>query len=307
MRPLLGFRSIFASVLVLGAATVRAAQPVIDLWPEGVPGLKADASSEKGDNDGRVWNIHHPTLTVYSAAQPNGTAVIICPGGSYVRLAFLHEGIEPAEFLNRHGVTAFIIKNRLLEYGQPAPLQDILRAIRTVRSRAKGFGVNPDRLGVMGFSAGGHLAASAGTLYLDPLGMTGAPIDAYSARPDFMILLYPVITMQVPYVHAGSRKSLLGENPSADLISHYSLELQVNAKTPPTFLVAAEDDKSVPPKNSLLFYEALRKAGVSAELHFFEKGGHGFGLRQGLGPTSEWPQRAAEWMTVHGWIPEEKK
>jgi acetyl esterase/lipase len=307
MRPLLGFWSIFASLLAFGAVSLRGAQQVIDLWPEGVPGLKAGASAEKSDDQGRVWNIHHPSLTVYPAAHPNGSAVIICPGGGYLRLSFRHEGIEPAEFLNARGVTAFIIKNRLVEYGQPAPLQDVLRAIRLVRSRAKELGLNPEHIGVMGFSAGGHLAATAGTLYADPMGMTGNLLDAYSARPDFMILVYPVITMKDPYVHAGSRKALLGANPSDEMITQWSAELQVNAQTPPAFLVATEEDHTVPPKNSLLFYEALRKAGVSAELHLFEKGPHGFGLRTGYGPTSEWPLRAAEWMTAHGWIPESRK
>lgn len=292
--------------LLLAAAlalTARAAAPVIDLWPEGVPNLKADGGPEHDDGEGRVSNIHHPSLTVFKAEHPNGAAVIVCPGGGYVRLSFQHEGTEVAQWLNSLGVTAFVIRNRLVQYGQPAPLQDILRAIRTVRSRAGEFQVDAKRIGVIGFSAGGHLAASAATLYADPDGNTGKPIDAYSARPDFAMLIYAVLTMEDPYVHKGSRTALLGKNPSRELIDHYSLEKQVHAQTPPCFLIATEEDHTVPPMNSLMFYEALRKAGVSAELHLFEHGPHGFGLRKDLGPTSEWPQRAAEWMQSHGWIP----
>lgn len=285
------------------ALALAIAPPLIPLWPEGVPGLKPDAGPETRLEGGRVANIHHPSLTVFPAERPNGTALIICPGGGYMRLAFEHEGIVPAHWANAHGMTAFVIKNRLVEYGAPAPLQDVLRAIRIVRSRAREFGVRPDRIGIMGFSAGGHLAASAATLYVDPAGMTGNPIDAYSARPDFAILVYPVITMRVPYAHEGSVHALLGPHPTADQIGHYSLDEQVNSRCPPTFLVATEEDKTVPPKNSLLFYEALRKAGVPAELHLFEHGAHGFGMNPDLGPTSTWPELAATWLKSQGFLP----
>lgn len=297
--------SLFAAALALTCA-VRAqtpVAPVIDLWPEGVPNLKANGGPEKDEGNGRVSNIQHPSLTVFKAGHPNGAAVIVCPGGGYVRLSFEHEGVEVAQWLNSLGVTAFVIKNRLVEYGAPAPLQDICRAIRTVRAQAADYGIDAKRVGVIGFSAGGHLAASAATLYEDAEGRTGKPIDAFSARPDFAMLVYPVITMEDPYAHKGSRTALLGKEPTREQIDHYSLEKQVNAQTPPCFLIATEEDKTVPPQNSLMFYEALRKAGVSAELHLFEHGPHGFGLRKDLGPTSEWPQRAAEWMRSHGWIP----
>lgn len=303
MSSLRGFRLVGAGLLLGALNALPAVPPVIDLWPEGVPGLKPNAGPEKVSATGNISNVSHATLTVYLAEHLNGTAVIVCPGGSYQNLSFQKEGIEPAQWLNGHGVAAFVLKSRLVEYGQPAPLQDVLRAIRTVRSQAATYRLAADRIGVLGFSAGGHLAGSAGTLFADPLGKTGAPLDAVNARPDFMMLIYPVITMEDPYVHAGSRKALLGAQPTSQLEAHWSLEQQVTPQTSPTFLVATEEDKTVPPMNSLLFYQALLKAHVSAELHLFEKGPHGFGLRLISGPTALWPERAVDWMTAHGWIP----
>jgi acetyl esterase/lipase len=294
------------ALLSFCCVALRAAEPaVIDLWPEGVPDLRADASDEKDEGNGRISNVHHPRLTVYPAPadRANGTGVIVCPGGGYVRLAMEHEGAAVARWLNSLGVSAYVLRYRMVEYGHPAPLRDILRSVRLLRSRASEFGLNPERIGVLGFSAGGHLAASAGTLFEAPEGKTGAALDTTSARPDFMILLYPVITMtREPYVHAGSRRGLLGPNPTAELQEHLSMELQVRKDTPPAFIVHTEEDKSVPVKNSLLFYEALQQAGVSAELHIFEKGPHGFGLRPDLGPTSEWPARCETWLRFHGWL-----
>ena len=303
MRPLGALKLVCAGFLLVGLNPLHAAPPVIDLWPEGVPGLKPNPGPEKLSATGNVSNVSHATLTVSLAEHPNGTAVIVCPGGSYLTLSFQKEGLEAAQWLNRHGITAFVLKSRLVEYGQPAPLQDVLRAIRLVRSQAATYGVAADRIGILGFSAGGHLAGSAGTLFADPLGRTGAPLDAVSARPDFMMLIYPVITMEDPYAHANSRKSLLGAQTSPELQAHWSLEEQVTPQTPPAFLVATEEDKTVPPMNSMLFYQALMKAHVPAELHLFEKGVHGFGLRLTSGPTAHWPDRAVDWMTSHGWIP----
>jgi polygalacturonase len=276
---------------------------VIVLWPEGVPGAKASGGDERVVND-RVSNVQVPTLTYFPApaATAVGTAVIVCPGGAYARLAIAHEGRDIAERLNAIGVTAFVLKYRLLEYGHPAPLQDVLRAIRLVRTRAAEFGVKSDRIGVLGFSAGGHLAASAATLFDSPDGRTGASLDAASARPDFAALVYPVITMKPPFVHAGSRKNLLGEHPSADLVERLSVETQVTARTPPVFLVHTEEDTTVPIENTVAFFAALRKAGVPAEMHLYEKGPHGFGTNPGLGPASEWPIRFEEWLRAHGWL-----
>jgi acetyl esterase/lipase len=296
----------FLVVLLVAGVGARAAEPdrqVIALWPEGVPDAKPDAGAER-EVDERVYNVQVPTLTRYPApvATANGTAVIICPGGGYVRLAVNKEGTELARRLNALGVAAFVLKYRLAEYGHPAPLRDVLRAVRIVRSRSEELGVRPDRIGVLGASAGGHLAACAGTLFDAPEGRTGAALDATSARPDFVVLLYPVITMTDPFAHAGSRRALLGENPSAALVERLSVEKQVTARTPPTFIVHTLEDASVPVENSLLFFQALRRAGVPAELHVYEKGPHGFGTRAGLGPASSWPERLEEWMRFHGWL-----
>lgn len=205
-------------------------------------------------------------------------------------------------WLNGVGVTVFLLKYRVTPYQHPAPLLDVLRAVRLVRSRAAEWGVDPHRVAVFGSSAGGHLAASAATLFDASEGKTGAALDKISARPDFVVLAYPVITMRPPVAHGGSRKNLIGDFPSEDLVKRVSVERQVTHDTPPVFIVHTQEDQSVPIENSLLFYQALRAAGVPVEMHLYEKGPHGFGLRPGLGPTSEWPKRCEEWMRFHGWL-----
>ena len=297
----LALASLFAGLWI--APLPAADAPAIELWPEGVPGLRADATPEKIDQT-HASNVHHPYLVAFPAPadQAVGTAVIICPGGGYVRLSIANEGSLVAQHLNALGVTAFVLHYRMVEYGHPAPLRDVLRAIRLIRSRAAEFGVKPDRIGVLGASAGGHLAASAATLFNDPDGKTGAELDAVSGRPDFAVLLYPVITMKDPSVHAGSRKALLGATPALVSIAHLSLELHVTKETPPTFIVQTEDDHTVPVENSLMFFAALHQAGVPAELHIWPHGPHGFGMRTDLGEPSTWPQRCDEWMRANGWL-----
>jgi len=276
---------------------------VIPLWPEGAPGAKPNAGPELSV-DGRISNVHAPTLTYFPAppAISVGTAVVICPGGGYVRLAFDKEGTDVAKRLNAIGISAFVLKYRLTEYGHPAPLQDVLRSIRLIRSRSEEFGIRADRIGVMGFSAGGHVAASAATLFDAPEGRTGSQLDRTSARPDFAALIYPVITMKDPFVHKGSRENLLGKAPSSTRIDELSMEMRVTSNTPPVFLVHTEEDMTVPVENSILFYQALRKAGVPAELHLYTKGPHGFALADGIEPTSAWPKRLEEWMHSYGWL-----
>lgn len=294
-------------ILVLGASAMATAAPaVIPLWPEGAPG-KRDIGAENVGG-GYTANVSIPTLTMYAAAvdHPNGTAVIICPGGGYVRMSTAREGEQYANWLGTLGVTSFVLKYRMQEFGHPAPLQDVLRAVRTVRARAAELGIRPDRIGVMGSSAGGHLAASAGTLFDSPLGRTGAPLDSVSARPDFLLLMYPVITMQDPAAHAGSRKALLGAAPTPESLSLMSLEKQVTAATPPTLLVHTQADNAVPVENSILFYQALTRAGVPAEMYLFEHGGHGMGMREGLGTSSLWPRRAEEWLRDRGLLTQAK-
>jgi acetyl esterase/lipase len=277
---------------------------VIELWPEGVPGRLADAPPERVE-DGRVYHVSVPTLALFPApaATANGAAAVVCPGGGYVRLAMNQEGSEITRWLNSLGITAFVLKYRVAPYQHPAALRDVLRALRLVRARASEFGVDPDRIGVIGSSAGGHLAASAATQFDSPAGKTGAALDAVRARPDFVALMYPIITMHDPFAHAGSRRALLGDHPSPEQVMATSVELHVTPQTPPTFLVHTQEDRSVPVENSLLFYRALRQAGVPVEMHVYERGPHGFGLKPGLGPTSQWPERCEAWLRFHGWLP----
>jgi acetyl esterase/lipase len=292
-------------VLILASAAIAnaAESKVIPLWPEGVPGLKADAAEEK-IVDGRVVGVHYPSLTVYApeAGLANGTAVILCPGGGYVRLSIGENGGADTKWLNRLGVTVFVLKYRMVEYGHPAPLRDVLRAIRIVRSRAAEFGVRPDRIGLLGGSAGGHLAASAGTMWDAPEGKTGAALDSVDARPTFAMLIYPVVTMDDPYVHKGSRTALFGKTPSPESIQALSIEKHVRKDSPPMFLVATMADQSVPVENSLQLYKALRDAGVPAEMHVYAQGAHGASRDPQYGTTAFWPQRAEEWMRVNGWL-----
>jgi len=296
-------KKILLLLLMTAIATLSEAAPpvIIPLWPEGVPGAKA-IGDERSESGGRLSNVSAPTLTVYTPAvdRPNGTAVIIAPGGGYGMLSTEREGVQYANWLSTLGVTSFVLKYRMKEFGHPAPLQDVLRAVRLVRSRAAEFMINPARVGVMGSSAGGHLAASAGTLFDHADGKTGAALDATSARPDFLILMYPVITMDDPHAHAGSRKNLLGENPSTELLNLASMEKQVTAATPPTLLIHTQEDQSVPVENSILFYQALTRAKVPAEMYLFEHGSHGMGMKAEFGTASDWPARAAEWLRNRG-------
>jgi acetyl esterase/lipase len=290
---------LFASALLAGSLHAQ----VIPLWPEGVPGLKANAAEEQ-IVDGRVVGVHFPSLTVYrpAAGEANGTAVILCPGGGYVRLAIGENGGADTRWLTGLGVTVFVLRYRMVEYGHPAPLRDVLRAIRIVRSRAAEFGVRADRIGLLGGSAGGHLAASASTLWDAPEGRTGAAIDSVLARPDFAMLIYPVVTMEDPYVHKGSRRALLGDTPDPALVHRLSIEKHVRPDTPPMFLVATMADQSVPAENSLQLYKALRDQGVPSELHVYARGAHGASRDPQYGQTALWPLRAQEWMAGHGWL-----
>ncbi len=304
LRPEIRSLATVLAAVLLFPMTALADSTLIPLWPEGVPDAQPNAPAEYVQ-DGRIFNVQVPTLTLVrpAAGTANGLAAIICPGGGYTNLAVTNEANGMARWLSAQGVTCFVLKYRLKEYGHPAPLRDVLRAVRLVRSRAVEFGIDPDRVGVFGSSAGGHLAASAATLHEHPLGKTGHDLDAISARPTFVVLQYPVILMEGPFVHAGSRNSLLGPNPDAALIALLSVDRQVTKDTPPAFLIHTAEDASVPLENSIAYYTALRRAGVDAELHLYEKGPHGFGLRTDLGATSEWTLRCDAWMRSHGWLP----
>jgi acetyl esterase/lipase len=296
-------------LILLMTATIASAQTarpseVRPLWPEGVPGKPAAVVAETDNPPGTVAHVSVPTLAIYPApvASNSGAAVVICPGGGYQRLAIDKEGYAIAAWLNKLGVSVFVLKYRVPDFGHPAPLQDVLRAIRTVRRDAVSWGIDPSKIGVMGFSAGGHLAASASTLYDDPAGKTGAAIDTISARPDFSILVYPVIMLEGPFIHSGSRDALLGPNAPADKTSALSLQNRVDARTPPVFLVHGGDDKAVPAENSVAYFMAARNAGVPAEIHVYQHGPHGFGTLPGHGPISDWTARCEEWLRVKGLI-----
>ncbi len=264
---------------------------MIPLWSGKAPGAVGDEERDK------------PTLSVYRTwrNQGNGTAVIVAPGGGYGALATNHEGRQVASWLNALGITAFVLKYRLgPRYHHPVELGDAQRAIRLVRARAQEFGIAPDRIGMMGFSAGGHLTATAGTHFDNGNAQAIDPLDRASSRPDFLILGYPVISFTAPLAHQGSVKNLLGENPDPVLIKELSNELQVTPQTPPSFLFHTSDDGSVPVENSVAFYLALRKAGVAAEMHIFESGPHGVGLDLGNPTLGEWPKLLANWLRARG-------
>ena len=293
MRRMPGIKQVrvFSLLLLFVCAGSTKASPeiAIVLWPNGAPGAVGNAPTDI------------PTLTPYLATKgkATGAAVIVCPGGAYGHLAD-HEGGPVAEWLNSIGVSAFVLKYRLgPTYHHPAPLQDAARAIRTVRARAKEWGLDPQRIGILGFSAGGHLAATAGTHFTSGQSDASDPIERVSSRPNLMILVYPVITMR-DSTHSGSRKNLLGEQPSADLVTLLSNEEQVTKETPPTFLVHTMTDAAVPVENSMMFAAALRKAGVPFEFHLYERGPHGFGLGTKDPILATWPGRCADWLRVHG-------
>jgi acetyl esterase/lipase len=273
---------------------------VIPLWPEGVPGWK-DIGPERVT--GLTYtHISNPRLIVSPppAGTPStGTAIIYCPGGGYIHVA---TGGGIPELFNPLGVTVFTLLYRCQEFGEPAPLQDVLRAVRLVRAHAAEFGLNPRHIGVLGGSAGSHVAATAGTLFDDSLGKTGAPLDAVSARPDFMILLFSVLSMEDPNASVATRRALLGSNPTPEMMAHYSVEKQVTRHTPPAFLVHTQGDKTVKLENELQFYAALRQNDVPTELHLYPIGTHGSGLDPNFGPTALWPKLCEEWMRFNGWV-----
>lgn len=265
------------------------------LWPDGAP---FSVSQEKEEQ---------PTLTLYLASpeNANGTAVVVCPGGGYGHLSMDHEGYQVGEWLNSLGVSAFILKYRHNDRTghknlYPIPFLDASRAVRAVRARSEEWKVNPERIGIMGFSAGGHLASTVGTHFDNGNPESKDKIEQVTSRPNFMVLVYPVISLKTSFVHRGSRQNLLGESPDLALVESLSNETQVTTMTPPTFLVHADDDRGVPAENSLLFYQALRNAGVPSELHIYKNGGHGFGMRKKDPILATWIDRLADWMSKEG-------
>jgi acetyl esterase/lipase len=304
------FGAFLALIVLASVVTAAEAPKPFPLWPEGAPG----ALGKETGNENSAGDV--PTLTVYQADRDkaNGASIVICPGGGYGFLATEHEGKEVAEWARSLGMTAFVLKYRLgPRYHHPRMLEDAQRSIRTVRSRASEWQLDPNRVAIIGFSAGGHLASTAAT-HFDPGKSDSAdPIERQSCRPDLAILVYPVIALATPYGHSGSLKNLLGDSPSKEQVTDLSNEQQVTKDTPPTFLAHTNADSGVPAENSLLFALALRKVKVPVELHLFEKGQHGLGLGTGwagrIAPDEAfqaWPKLCATWLKGRGFLSPEK-
>lgn len=297
-------------IFSLTIMTLVHAQHVIPLYPKGIPNSKPAANTEKEEvrkNGTRsITNISIPTLTIFLPASPAATrtAVVICPGGGYHANAIKHEGLDIAKRLNEWGIAAFVLKYRLpsdayMVDKEIGPLQDAQEAIRIVRERAREWNIDPAHVGIMGFSAGGHLASTAATHFRKPVIPDG---KGANVRPDFAVLGYPVVSFTDSIAHIGSRDNLLGKSPSAMKIREYSNELQVTADTPPTFLIHAADDTVVPPANSIEFFQALLRHHVPAELHIYQRGGHGFGMDN---PTTEedWMSSLRNWLVSRELLP----
>lgn len=280
------------------------AQQVIHLYDKGIPGNISSPSEERYDTVRKLaFKVENPSITAYlpEKDKATGAAVLICPGGGYGVLVIGKEGYEIAEYLSSQGVAAFVLKYRLpddliMKDKSTGPLQDAQQALRIIRARASQWNIDANRVGIMGFSAGGHLASTAGTHFVNPVIKNDKEPNV---RPDFMILVYPVISMSDSLGHRGSRENLIGKNPSSEKIKLFSNEQQVTGQTPPAYLIHAGDDKVVDVDNSISFYEALRHKKVPAEMHIYPKGDHGFVLAM---PPAEWMDSVMKWMKNSGFL-----
>ncbi|MCB0748260.1 MAG: alpha/beta hydrolase [Ignavibacteriae bacterium] len=276
----------------------------LPLWEKNIPNendVKVEETIEITDKL-RITAVDEPIIEVYlpSKNYATGEAIVICPGGGYRILAYNSEGSDVAKWLNSRGIAGIVVKYRLPItpnniQGRLSPFLDLQRAIRLTRFKSHEWGIDPSKVGVMGFSAGGHLASTLGTHFEDNFFSTDK-IDSINCRPDFMVLMYPVITLKEPFLHLGSRTNLIGDPADSTLINYYSNELHITENTPPTFLVHADDDKGVAVENSLMFYNNLRKHGVKCEMHIFQEGGHGFGLAVGKGRLEQWKDLCITWI-----------
>jgi len=300
---------ITALVGSLIALHINAQNLTLKVWPDGIPGSVQNDSYFQISTiaDGIVTGyqkVTDPELFVYlpSGETATRTAVLICPGGGYSKLSFYKEGIMIAKWLNHNGIAGIILKYRLpsemiMKDKSVGPLQDTQEAIRIIRRNAPAWNINPKKVGIIGFSAGGHLASTLSTHFAEKVYNVK---DTISARPDFSLLIYPVISMDASFTHTSSRKNLLGENPSEEAVIHFSNDLQITEKTPPSFLVHSADDKSVPVKNSIVYFNGLQKNNIPSELHIFQKGGHGYWLAPDGGTESTWPDLCLKWMKASG-------
>ncbi|MCD8166314.1 MAG: alpha/beta hydrolase [Bacteroides sp.] len=275
------------SMLVLTTGMLMAQnKPVeISLWPDGAPNSNGLEGEEVNIGEGRVGNVTEPSMTVYKAAKPNGMTIVMCPGGGYARLATGHEGHDMADWFNAQGITYVVLKYRMPNGNHEVPLSDAEQAMRIVRSHAAEWNIDPHRVGIMGASAGGHLASTLATHY-----------SSGETRPDFQVLLYPVITMDEKYTHGGSRVNLIGKEPSGEMIHKFSNELQVNENTPPAFITLSSDDTAVPAPNGVNYYLALVANKVPASLHAYPIGGHGWGYRDNFIYKRQWTEELEKWL-----------
>lgn len=287
---------------------VNSQEMKFDLWPSGKIPLHIENNIHEIVEEGdiiRIGKVQVPQIEVYLPNKriATGQGVVICPGGGYARLAYDWEGTDIAKLLNAHGIAAFVLKYRLPDslsasHPEQVPLQDAQQAIRMIRAKAKAYHVQANRIGIMGFSAGGHLAATASTHFDEGDKNASDIIAQQSARPDFSILMYPVISMDKAITHGGSRLNLIGSHPTEAMIQYYSNELQVSNNTPPTFLVHATDDGAVPVENSMRYYQALKDHKVPVEMHIYPSGGHGFALALGKGALEKWPNLLIDWLAL---------
>lgn len=276
-------KTILSAILVWSTTALCAQQKIdLQLWPDGAPNSNGITVEETEKSPNRPTNISTPTLTVYVAKNGNGKAIVACPGGGYVHLAMDHEGHDMAAWFNAQGITYAVLKYRMPNEHHEVPLSDALQAIRIMREHSEEWGIK--QVGIMGSSAGGHLASTAATHFTE------------DSRPDFQILFYPVISMDLGICHKGSRERLIGKNPADNLVTLYSNELQVNAQTPPAFIMHSSDDRTVPVENSIRYYQALVKNKVPASLHCYSIGGHGWGFKDNFKYKRQWTGELEKWL-----------
>jgi acetyl esterase/lipase len=300
------FTILFFCTLIIN---ISAQSTILKVWPDGVPGsIQNERYTEKSTSIvglvSLIEKVTDPSLSVFlpPSEKATGVAVLICPGGGYGVLAINHEGTAIAQWLNENGIAGIILKYRLpsdliMKDKSVGPLQDAQEAMRIIRRNAADWKIDLHKIGIIGFSAGGHLASTLATHFDEKV---YSPRDTISARPDFTLLIYPVISFDASITHAGSRKNLIGDDPSDETIRHFSNELQITDKTPPAFLVHSANDKTVPVMNSILYFEGLQKYNIASELHVFQKGGHGYGLAINKGTQSAWPDLCLKWMKTIG-------